>query len=125
MTVPQRSTKQKQAIRAAFEATERPLSPDEILSSARVEVKALSLATVYRNLSALVDEGWLQVVEIPGSTPRYERAGKAHHHHFHCTVCGRVYEVDGCAVSVAPRLPRGFRVTGHEFYLFGSCPQCQ
>ncbi len=124
MTTPQRNTRQKQAIRNAFEKTERPLSPEEILLSARDEVEGLSLATVYRNLNVLVEEKWLQVVEIPGSTPRYERSGKEHHHHFHCTVCGKVYEVDGCSVAVKPRLPRGFHISGHEFYLFGECPDC-
>jgi Fur family ferric uptake transcriptional regulator len=121
----QRNTRQKQAIRTAFDKTERPLSPEEILQSARDDVKGLSLATVYRNLSALVDEGWLQAVEIPGIPPRYERAGKEHHHHFHCNVCGKVYEVSGCAVQVKPKLPRGFHVTGHEFSLFGECPDCR
>jgi Fur family ferric uptake transcriptional regulator len=23
-----------------------------------------------------------------------------------------------------PKLPRGFRVTGHEFFLYGLCSQC-
>lgn len=121
----QRNTRQKQAIRSAFDKTERPLSPEEILQSARDDVKGLSLATVYRNLIALVEEGWLQAVEIPGIPPRYERAGKEHHHHFHCNACGKVYEVAGCAVQVKPKLPRGFHVTGHEFSLFGECPDCR
>jgi Fur family transcriptional regulator, ferric uptake regulator len=36
----------------------------------------LGKATVYRNIQSLVDEGWLQAVEIPGDSPRYEVAGK-------------------------------------------------
>ena len=121
----QRNTRQKQAIRSAFDKTDRPLSPEEILQSARGDVKGLSLATVYRNVSALLEEEWLQPVELPGIPTRYERAGKEHHHHFHCNVCSKVYEVPGCAMQVKPRLARGFRVTGHEFTLFGVCPDCQ
>ena len=79
-----RNTRQKDAIRAAFVETNRPLSPDEVLSYAKRSVDDLSIATVYRNLKIMVEEGWLIAVLIPGESPRYEVAGKEHHHHFLC-----------------------------------------
>lgn len=120
-----RHTKQKQALREAFTAADRPLSPDEVLTMAKRDVPGLSIATVYRNITALLDEGWLTAVELPGTSARYEVSGKTHHHHFQCSKCERVYELAGCGITVKPSLPKGFRLTGHEYFLYGTCAECR
>lgn len=119
-----RNTRQKDAIRAAFVETDRPLSPDEVLSYAKRSVDDLSIATVYRNLKTMAEEGWLVTVQLPGESARYELSGKAHHHHFLCNDCRKVYELDGCGPAIKPRLPRGFRVISHELVLHGICAAC-
>ncbi|MBO0910520.1 MAG: transcriptional repressor [Acidobacteria bacterium] len=119
-----RNTRQKDAIRATFVETDRPLSPDEVLSYAKRGVDDLSIATVYRNLKAMVEEGWLVAVQLPGESPRYELAGKGHHHHFLCHDCRKVYELEGCIPSIKPKLPRGFRVVSHDLLLHGVCSAC-
>lgn len=119
-----RNTRQRTAIRSVFQASGRPLSPEEVLSAAQRQVGGIGAATVYRNIRALLDEGWLAAVELPGEAPRYELAGKAHHHHFHCRQCGRVFELPECDGCVRAQAPRGFRVTGHEIVLYGDCSQC-
>lgn len=125
MALQLRKTRQKDAIRAAFIEADRPLSPEETLSFAQKQVEGISIATVYRNIGTLVADKWLAPVEIPGDSTRYEVAGKEHHHHFHCNECGKVFEMEGCAMQVKPKLPRGFRVTGHEFFLYGVCAACK
>jgi Fur family ferric uptake transcriptional regulator len=119
-----RNTLQKEAIRETFIAVERPLSAEEVMQEAQSRQPGISIATVYRNLKTLLSDGWLQAVEVPGETTRYEVAGKDHHHHFHCQECRKLYELEGCAVPVKAKLPRGFRITGHEFFLFGLCSGC-
>ncbi|MGI4854971.1 MAG: Fur family transcriptional regulator [Janthinobacterium lividum] len=120
-----RQTKQKQALRDAFVEADRPLSPEEVLALAKQRVPGMSIATVYRNVGALVEDKWLAMVELPGAAPRYEIAGKQHHHHFQCNDCEKVYELAGCDLPLRPSLPRGFRVTGHEFFLYGTCADCR
>jgi hypothetical protein len=44
----ERSTRQREAILRTFEAIDRPLSPIEILTSAKKRVPRLGIATVYR-----------------------------------------------------------------------------
>jgi Fur family ferric uptake transcriptional regulator len=119
-----RNTKQKNAIRTAFVETGRPLSPEEVLSYAQRSVRDLSIATIYRNLKAMVEEGWLIAVQLPGESPRYETSGKAHHHHFRCDDCGKVYELEGCSAQIKTRLPRGFRALHHDILLCGTCAAC-
>jgi Fur family transcriptional regulator, ferric uptake regulator len=119
-----RNTKQKNAIRTAFVETGRPLSPEEVLSYAQRSVRDLSIATVYRNLKAMVEEGWLIAVQFPGESPRYEISGKAHHHHFRCDDCGKVYELEGCSPQLKTKLPRGFRAIHHNILLYGICAAC-
>ena len=120
----ERSTRQRTAIRAAIEAAGRPLSPQEMLEAAQLEVPALSLATVYRNLKTLVDEGDIATVTLPGDSPRYEPAKHAHHHHFQCTTCKRVFDVHDCPGDLARLAPRGFTVESHELTLYGRCDRC-
>ncbi len=119
-----RRTRQKGAIRSVFESTGRPLSVEEATAEAQKQVEGLSVATVYRNIKLLLQEGWLVAVDLPGQTSRYEVAGKEHHHHFQCTSCRKTYEMSGCIVEKTPAVPTGFRVSGHEFVLYGTCATC-
>ena len=56
--------------------------------------------------------------------PRYETAGKAHHDHFRCRTCAKVFEVDDCPVVKLPKMPKGFLLEGHETILVGLCAGC-
>jgi Fur family ferric uptake transcriptional regulator len=120
----QRDTRQRRAIHDAIAAAGAPVSPREILHAARSHISALGLATVYRTLKKLADAGVVTQVDIPGQPPRFELAGKHHHHHFHCRACGRVFEVEGCCGHFDDHTPPGFHLEGHEVLLFGRCADC-
>ena len=120
-----RRTAQRDAIRATFTANDRPLKPEEVLALAQDVVPGMGAATVYRNLRRLTDDGWLQVVELPGEpTKLYERSDLAHHHHFHCSDCDRVYDVHVCPGDLTHLAPAGFVVRRHELVLYGTCDNC-
>jgi len=119
-----RVTRQRRAIRAAFERAGRPLGPRECLALASEEVPDLGIATVYRNINALVGTGWLRAVELPGTPDRYETAGRRHHHHFHCRRCDGVFEIDRCPGGFTSLAPTGYRVEDHDLILYGVCRSC-
>jgi Fur family ferric uptake transcriptional regulator len=119
-----RDTRQRRAIRAAFLGTDRPLDPAEVLKLAGIGHTGLGIATVYRNIKMLLDEGWLIAVELPGEITHYELAGKEHHHHFHCRTCGKVFELNACLPNVQKLAPQGFQVAGHDLLLYGACHDC-
>lgn len=120
----ERETQQRRAIREAFTRTRRPLAPQEVLEAAHEDAPTLGIATVYRNVKALVEEGWLKAVELPGDAPRYELADMGHHHHFHCNVCGKVFDIEGCVGHLSSIVPKGFKLERHDITLYGRCPAC-
>lgn len=124
MAIQVRDTRQKRAIRNAFAAAARPLSPEEALAESSKHAEGISVATIYRNINALVEDKWLTQVDVPGEPSRYEVAGKGHHHHFHCESCGRIYDLEGCMLAPQLNVPGGFQVTGHELFLYGLCESC-
>lgn len=120
-----RSTRQRTAIRDAIAEAGRPLLPQEVLDVAQGEVPGLGIATVYRNLKSLALDGELHSVELPGESPRYELAGRGHHHHFQCNTCQRVFDVLACPGDLGRLAPKGFTVEDHDLTLYGRCGDCQ
>lgn len=120
----QRDTRQRRALREIILTEARPLSPGELLELTQRIVPQMGLATVYRNIRMLLDEGFLREVHIAGDAPRYEQAGTGHHHHFYCFRCGKVYEISGCRSEVNTLVPEGFLQDFHELTFYGSCGSC-
>lgn len=121
----QRDTAQRRAIRRALEDAGRPLGALEVLEASKSSAPGLGIATVYRSIKALLKGGEISEVELPGEPPRYESAGKDHHHHFRCERCEKVFELGGgCLPDLKSALPRGFRVTSHEVLVHGVCASC-
>jgi Fur family ferric uptake transcriptional regulator len=120
----QRTTKQRSAIRKATEESGRPLLPQEILALAQKTVPQLNLATVYRNLNVMVEEGEVTPVHLPEQPTRFEKSGQ-HHHHFLCRKCERVFDIHQCSEDISRLVPTGFEVDDHNVILYGSCPSCK
>ncbi len=119
-----RFTHQRKAIQDVFARNSRPLSVEDVLEQAREFMPTMNLATVYRNLKWLLQDGWLTRVEFPPLGKLYERAGRPHHHHFHCRACDTLFDLPGCALDLGELAPRGFELEGHELFLYGLCQNC-
>jgi len=121
---PNRKTRQRDALRDVLERAERPLSIGELLEAASERVDGLGVATVYRAVSALLNDGFISAVEIPGEPARYERSDKEHHHHFQCEKCDRVFDIAGCMDNLRKLVPPKFRIKTHDVTLYGLCAAC-
>lgn len=119
-----RNTLQRDAIRKALVNAGRPLSINEVFELAREDVAGLGIATVYRNLKALLAEGWIVHVDLPGQPPRWEVAHKNHHHHFLCGTCDRLLEIQDCPEGLMDLLPKGYTLDEHDLLLRGRCESC-
>lgn len=119
-----RNTQQRQAMLGVLKASKRPLSSLEVLEKSQEIVAQLGIATVYRNLKNMVQEGVLQTVTLPNEAPRYELAHLHHHHHFQCKQCDKVFDVHGCLNGINELAPAGFKVDSHDITLYGTCSEC-
>ena len=124
MLTERRTTRQKEAIKAVLKEQDRPLLPEEIHQFALKLVPTVGIATVYRSIKTLIEDGQVCCVEVPGQSPRYEGTEKGHHHHFHCRECQQVFDLQNCVEGLRKLVPSGFQVTDHEIILYGLCKKC-
>lgn len=119
-------TKQREAIQDCLRDAGRPLSPQELLECAQQEVPGLGLATVYRTIKLMTEDGVAVAVNLPGESTRYEhqRAAAHHHHHFRCESCEKIYDIPGCVPGIGELMPAGFTMRSHEMTFYGTCPAC-
>ena len=122
-----RATAQRRAIYAVFadaasaDAANAHLSAEEVFEQARIQLPELSRATVYNALGELTEVGLLGLVEGPG--PRRFDANVTPHHHFRCSGCHELHDVELDNVDVTLR-ERGFRAQSAHVLLEGLCPRC-
>ncbi len=119
-----RNTKQRRALREVIEENDRPLSPPELLALASVKVDGLGIATVYRTIKSLLEDGALAQVDLPGEPPRYELPGKSMNHHFQCETCRKVFDAPGHLDAPQTLAPFEFSVSDYSLMLYGTCKDC-
>lgn len=86
-----RSTKQKQVVlNAVLSSCDHPTA-EVILQRSKIELPSINLATVYRNLNALVLENKIRRISISGGD-RFDKTLSSHAH-FKCAKCQSVFDV--------------------------------
>lgn len=123
-----RATPQREAIVRMLERSPRPVTAQALHARlARRREGAPGLATVYRTLQALAQEGLVRTFPAGDGEVAYRLCDPGHHHHLVCESCGAVVEIPACevedwAAQVARR--RGFTVTAHQADVYGLCERC-
>ena len=124
-----RGTRQAQALAAALAGLPGFTSAQEIHAELRRKGEHVGLATVYRHLQALSEQGNVDAIRDASGETLYRQCGtRVHHHHLTCRNCGSSVEVEGRAVEQwAERVATeaGFADVGHTVELFGLCPECK
>ena len=120
-----RSTAQQRLIREIFESSDRPLNAAEVLEIAREARPTIGIATVYRGIRSMLDDGLLVMVAIAGETSYFEMASREHHHYFHCCYCRKVYVIGACPEVIDELTPPGFVHEHHDIVLHGYCRECK
>lgn len=97
---------------------------------ARLRVRGVGLASVYRTLELLAELGLAERRAEPGGEASYLYCSPRHHHHVVCTDCGAVRELDE-GVCPDPALARAverqtdFRIERHTLDFYGRCADCR
>ncbi|MGY1723375.1 Fur family transcriptional regulator [Blastococcus sp. SYSU DS0533] len=122
-----RQTRQRTAVLELLDELDGFRSAQDLHSLLRERGDSVGLATVYRALQALVDDGLVDVLRSGEGEAAYRRCSPVHHHHLVCRACGRTVEVadppvERWAAKIAAE--HGFADVQHELEVFGTCGSC-
>lgn len=117
-----RITRQRMAILSALAGSTDHPTAEELLARARKQDASVSLATVYRTLSVLVDGGTVLRNDFEGAGARFELANKPHHDHLIDLDTGDVIEfssrrIERLQEEIAEEL--GYDIVFHRLELYG------
>ncbi|WP_457606588.1 Fur family transcriptional regulator [Nitratifractor sp.] len=123
-------TRQRELVLKALYENEGHHSPEELhrkIQELAPESK-VGIATVYRTLALLEEEGLADSLSLDKEGKRYEIGLKKHHDHLICTRCGKIIEffdetIERQQEEVARKFR--FRMTDHAMKIIGICHECQ
>lgn len=122
-------TRQRLALDRMLERTTEFRSAQQLYAMLREDGESVSLATVYRILQSMAQEGEVDVLRTQDTESRYRRCQRQdHHHHLVCRLCGHTVEVTENTVERwAGRTARehGFAAVSHTVELLGICAGCE
>jgi Fur family transcriptional regulator, ferric uptake regulator len=122
-----RNTWQREAVREALGTSENFVSAQSLYSALREGGSPIGLATVYRALADLANDGDADSLQAEGESLYRACTPGSHHHHLICRDCGLTVEIEADAVeewaqSVAA--DHGFTRANHVVDVFGYCSDC-
>ena len=82
------AARQRSAVLALLDELDGFRSAQDLHALLRERGDSVGLATVYRALQALVDDGEVDVLRSADGEAVYRRCSPSHHHHLVCRSCG-------------------------------------
>ena len=119
-------SKQRQMVLDTMLGSDLHPTADMVYHLVRKEKPDISLATVYRNLNMLTEQGALRKIFMPNGSDRFDW-NLSPHDHMVCQCCGKVFDISSplFAGLETERMDRtGFQVTRHDFVVYGICKDC-
>ena len=123
-----RPTSKRVIVLTELMGEENDVTAQQLHERLRSRGDRLGLATVYRTLGLLAEEGVIDSLSHRPGELCYRWCGQGHHHHLVCSSCHQVVELDECELE--PWLERisaahGFVTTGHRLEVSGLCGDCR
>ncbi|PJJ73675.1 Fur family ferric uptake transcriptional regulator [Diaminobutyricimonas aerilata] len=122
-----RNTWQREAVREALGGSRGFVSAQALHSSLRNAGSPIGLATVYRALADLAQEGEADSLQQDGESLYRACTPGSHHHHLICRNCGKTVEIEADAVEKWANqvaYDNGFSEASHVVDVFGYCVDC-
>lgn len=100
---------------------------DWLYNELKRELPRLSMGTVYRNLTILIEQGLVRKIDFGGAFDRFE-ANITPHHHFVCESCGSITDLElpideSLNERVSKETP--YLIRRHRIDFFGVCDECR
>jgi Fur family ferric uptake transcriptional regulator len=126
----------RQSILDVFFKIRGHLTADDVYLGVRRMNPAIGMATVYRNLEFLTQQGLLNRYQFGEAKARYELNDdeRDHHHHIICTKCGKIKDYSEfieremmLMKDLEKELSRkhNYEISSHQLHFYGLCDKCQ
>lgn len=116
-------TNQRRLILEVIQNSTEHMTADQIYALAKEKMPNIALGTVYRNLGLMAQANEIMLIAIPDQPNHYDK-NVVPHEHFHCTKCGRLYDLFDFNL-IAPLTEKiGMQVTGYHLSVEGICSEC-
>lgn len=102
------------------------MSIEELFAEIKKKFPAVSLATIYKNINAMMDKGFISEVQIPNQKSKYELV-KPSHSHVVCQKCGKVEDISLDLDSIAHKAANltHYQINEEALVFSGICPACK
>lgn len=122
-----KATQPKAQLLSILAKSKEPLSVESIYQ--KFTDSPPDIATVYRSIKEFLLAGLIKQINFQHGHGHYEFAGQDDHHHFICSQCGKVEDIQNCEldpiIKKAIQNSKNFKhASGHSFELFGLCRNC-
>lgn len=122
-----RHTKQKDAVLQQLRRCVDFVSAQELHKQLSEQGERIGLATVYRRLNALAEDGSADTVRLNDQQMFRICDDNRHHHHLICEQCGKTIEIEPPDEQWLKRIAQehDFEINSHTVEVFGVCRDCR
>ena len=123
-----RLTPQRRAVLRILASCRQHPSAEEIFEQVSADFPGTSLATIYKTLALLKEQGEIYELSFADGCNRYDCRTPYPHPHLICVNCRRIVDLDFAGLQeTADEVAQltGYEIISHRFDLFGICPQCR
>jgi len=99
---------------------------DTLYENIKHKYQSISLATIYKNINAMIKEKLLLEVKLPNQKSVYETI-KHNHSHLLCNKCHNIIDIDVDINSIIDDISNKnqFKIDKSDLVLSGICKNCQ
>ena len=119
-------SRQREAIKNYLMETNEHPTAEMVYEAIREVCPNISLGTVYRNLSFLVEHGEVNRLQCGENSDRFD-GNTSKHYHFICRKCGCIKDLMMIPIdhidAIAGEHLDG-KIDGHFAYFYGTCSSC-
>jgi Fur family transcriptional regulator, peroxide stress response regulator len=122
-----RSSRQRQRLLELLRDTDIHPTASWLYDRLKKEFPSLSLGTVYRNLTILMEQGLVKKIDAGSTFDRFE-AKTTPHYHLICKKCGKILDFEQRFFpEINEEIGRStdFEIESHCIDFFGTCSDCR
>ena len=102
------------------------LNIDRLYDEVKQKFNTVSLATIYKNINAMIQNMVLSEVKLPSEKSVYEITKDAHAH-LVCTQCKKIFDISIATDNITQNVSNQyqFEIEKSDFVFLGKCKSCK